>query len=267
MSTSRFRNAPSTSRRGGAALISTIAALAAALTLAGCGGSVPDELIQEAGTHSNQLEKVYNLYNKNVLSKTSARDLKDINAALKAGDLKQATAGDVRRGQAAIQSRIDQLQKYVTQLKVANRKLKNTPVPSFAAGLDDNFTNKEFDTAYRDTTTSVERYTTADLAGSKLAFSSLERYLDFLEQWEEFVTDNDIAGLLSSGKASDKAYARFSKLSARLHRREKLSHKISPLVDRMASAAGASSQLTTLIDELKKQYPKSFLAVHIVEKK
>lgn len=267
MSISRVRKATSTSRRVTASLTLAVAALVATLALAGCGASVPDILVKEAGAHGDQLEKVYKLYNKDVLAKASTRDLKDINAALKANDLKKATAGDVRRAQTAIQSRIDKLHKYVTEIKAANGKLKRTPLPSFAAGLDDEFAHKEFDGAYRGTTTNIQRYTTADLNGAKLAFSSLEKYLDFLEQWEEYLTDDDIAGLVSTGTASDKAYARFNKLSKRLDRREKLSAKIKPLVDRMASASSDSSQLTTLIDEMKKQYPKSFLAVHIVEKK
>lgn len=266
MSISRVRNATSPTRRA-AAMFAAAAMLAAALTMTGCSASVPDTLIKQAGTHGDLLETVYKLYNKDVLGKVSNRDLKDINAALKANDLKRATAGDVRRAQTEIQSRLDQLDAFIGDIKSASRKLKITPAPNFAGGLDDDFANKEFDRAYNDTTTHVERYTTADIAAAKVVSSSLEKYLDFLEQWEEYLNDGDIDDLVSSGTASDKAHARYTKLARRLNARVDLSKKIQPLVDTMADAASDSSQLTTLIDEMKKQYPKSFLAVHIVEKK
>ncbi len=254
-------------RRALGALTGIAAALALALAISGCGDSVNATLVKEAGVHGEALEKVYVLYNKDVLKKVSSRDLKDINAALKAGDLKQATPGDVRRAQSEIQSRIRTLERFVSQIKTANRKLKNTPEPNFSGGLEKNFAHDEFAKAYSDTTSAVERYTTSDLGVVNLAFSSLEKYLDFLEQWEEFLTDSDTDDLVSSGKASDKALARLKKASDRVDRRGSLSGKISPLVDRMASAATNSSQLKELVSQLKKDYPKSFLAVHVVEKK
>lgn len=252
-------------------LIGAVAGLAAAVALtfglSGCGDSIDPTLLKEAGIHGEALEKVYVLYNKDVLRKVSSRDLKDINAALKAGDLKKATPGDVRRAQDEIQSRIKTLERFVSQIKSANRKLKNTPEPNFSGGLDKDFAHDEFAKAYADTTSAVERYTTADLAVVNRAFSSLEKYLDFLEQWEEFLDDGDTGNLVSTGEASDKALARLKKASDRIDRRGSLNSKIGPLVDRMASAATNSSQLTELVAELKKQYPKSFLAIHVVEKK
>ncbi|MBK5230287.1 MAG: hypothetical protein JJE27_03845, partial [Thermoleophilia bacterium] len=178
----------------------TVFAVAVAITfaLAGCGGSINAALVTEAGTHGNQLEQVYNLYNKNVLKKVSSRDLKDINAALKAGDLKQATPGAVRRAQAEIQSRIKRLDKFVSDLKAANRKLKNTPKPNFSGGLDKNFANDEFAKTYASITKNVERYTTSDLAAVGVAFNSLEKYLSFLERWEVFLTKNDTSGLVAA---------------------------------------------------------------------
>jgi hypothetical protein len=243
------------------------AALVITFALAGCGSSVDDALVKETGVHGNQLEKVYNLYNQNVLQKVSSRDLKGINAALKAGNLKQATPGDVRRAENEIHSRIQRLDKFVSDLKAANRKLKNTPEPNFSSGLDKNFANDEFAKAYSDVTKNVERYTTSDLAAVTVAFSSLEKYLNFLSRWEVFLTKNDTSGLVAAGNASDAAVAKMNQTSARLDRRGTLNSKIKPLVDRMASAASNSSQLTTLIDEMRKQYPKSFLAVHVIEKK
>ncbi|HEX7436016.1 MAG TPA: hypothetical protein VF308_04865, partial [Caldimonas sp.] len=109
------------------------AALVITFVLAGCGGnSIDDTLVKETGAHGVQLEKVYNLYNQDVLKKVSSRDLKGINAALKAGDLKQATPGEVRRAQDEINSRIKRLDKFVAALKAANRKLKSTPEPNFS---------------------------------------------------------------------------------------------------------------------------------------
>ncbi|MFY9265091.1 MAG: hypothetical protein WAO61_06665 [Solirubrobacterales bacterium] len=235
--------------------------------LAGCGGSVDGTLVKEAGVHGDRLEKVYALYTKDVLAKLSSRDLKDIDAALAANDLKRATPGDLRRAQDSIRSRIARLEAYQSELKAANDQLKRTPKPNFNGGLDEDFANGEFAKAYASATGSVERYTTADLGAVKHAFSSLEKYLDFLEQWEEFVADNDTSGLVSAGEASDQALKRLRTTGRRIDRRGSLSGKIKPLVDRMASAASDSAQLTTLIDDLKKRYPKSFLAIHVVEEK
>ncbi|MGB0890560.1 MAG: hypothetical protein ACPGWS_09780, partial [Solirubrobacterales bacterium] len=118
-------------------LAAAMAIAALAVFAAGCGGSVDEALVEEAGVHGDALELVYALYNKDVLEKSSTRDLKDINKALEANDLSQATKGDVRRAQTEIQSRIDELDDYRNELTRANTKLKKTPMPDFAGGLDD----------------------------------------------------------------------------------------------------------------------------------
>lgn len=263
-----IRSSVNSNRWGRAAVV--VAAMMAMLTaigVAGCGdASVDAELLKQAGEHGVALERVYSLYGQDVLNKASARDLKDINAALKAGDLKRATRGDLRRAQDEIRSRIDKLSRFNDDIRAAGRKLKNTRLPDFKTKLSSADGRDAFARAYARTAATVSRYTTSDLAAVKIAFSSLEKYLDFLEQWEEFLEDNDTAGLVAAGEASDKALARLNKIGARLKRRGSLNSKIGPLVDQMASAASDSSELTALVNELKKQYPKSFLAIHIVEK-
>ncbi|MBI5311199.1 MAG: hypothetical protein HZB14_09300 [Actinobacteria bacterium] len=244
-----------------------IAVLLAVAALAGCGSSLDPTLVEEAGVHGNQLEKVYALYSQDVLSKVSNRDLKDINAALAANDLKKATPGDLRRAQTEIASRIRTLTKFERKLRAENKKLKDTPEPNFDDGLEDDFTNNEFADAYAQSTTHIERYTTADLAAVKIVFSSLEKYLDFLEQWEEYLNDDDTSGLVSAGEASDAALARVQKTSRRIDSRGTLNSKLDPLVDKMASAATNSDQVADLIRELKEKYPNSFLSKHVVEKK
>ncbi len=242
----------------------TIAVLAVFAT--GCSGSVDEALVEEAGVHGDALELVYALYNKDVLEKSSTRDLKDINKALEANDLSKATMGDVRRAQTEIQSRIDELDDYRKELTRANTKLKRTPMPDFAGGLDDDASNDQFTEDYEQTTKTVERYTTAGLAAVKFGFSALEKYLDFLEQWEEFLDDDDTGGLVASGESSDKALEALKKKAAAVDRGGTLSTKIDPLVGSMAEAATDSPQLQTLVEDLKEQYPKSFLAVHLIEK-
>ncbi|MBJ7346933.1 MAG: hypothetical protein JHC87_00010 [Thermoleophilaceae bacterium] len=237
------------------------------LALSGCGGSVDDQLVKQTGVHGDQLEIVYALYNDDSITKFSSRKMKDVDAALSAGDLKKATAGDLRRAQDEIQSRIDKLEAAVAKIKKENKKLKATPLPSFSSGLEDSFANKEFAQAYEDVTKNVERYTTTDLAATGLVFNSLEKYLDFLEQWEEFISDDDTSGLVAAGQASDKALAKLNKTGKKMDRREDLSKVVSPLVQKMAAAASDSAQLTTLLDDVRKDYPKNFLSVHVVEKK
>lgn len=246
---------------GAIALAATVALIAS-----GCGSSVDETLVKQSGEHGNALEAAYVLYNKDVLEKTSSRDLKDINKALEANDLKKATEGDVRRAQEEIQSRIDELSKYSDQLTAANRKLKKTPLPEFSKYLDDDTNNDQFAEDYEQTTNTVEKYTTAGLGAVKYGFSALEKYLDFLEQWEEYLQDDDTGGLVSAGEASDKALAALTKKAAAVDRGGTLTAKIDPLVGSMADAATDSSQLTSLVEDLKKQYPKSFLAVHLVER-
>lgn len=250
-----------------ALITGTVAMLAIAVALAGCGSSLDASFIEQTGVHGNQLEKVYALYGQDVLDKVSNRDLKDINAALAANDLKKATPGDLRRAQSEISSRIKTLTTYQRKLQSENRKLKNTPMPDFAAGLEDDFTNQQFADAYEQTTKYIERYVTSDLGTVKIVFSSLEKYLDFLEQWEEYLNDDDISGLVSSGEASDKALARVNTASRRLKARGTLTSKLDPLVDEMAAAASDSDQVADLIREMHDNYPESFLAKHVVEKK
>jgi hypothetical protein len=254
-------------QRPRAGRVISIFAVGATLALAGCGSSVDETLVTESGVHGNQLERVYVLYSRDTFGDATNRDFKDINAALKAKDLKQATPGDLRRAQAELRSRIKRVEKAVTELRAANRKLKATPEPNFKDGLKDSFANSEFAKAYATTTDDVERYTASDLASAGLAFTALEKYLDFLEQWEEFVTNNDTAGLVTAGEGSDKALSRLKAAGKRVDQRGTLSSKIRPQVARMSTAASDSAELADLIGQLKEQYPKSFLAVHIVEKK
>lgn len=249
-----------------ASTATAIAVVTTALALAGCATTVDATLIKEAGVHGDRLEIVYDLYNEDVMKDVSKRDLKGVNEALKAGDLKKATPGDVRRAQSEIRSRIKRLEKFVREIKRANAKLKDTARPNFTDRLEDDFANGEFAKAYTETTKTVERYVDRDLDSIDIVFDSLEKYLDFLEQWEEFLNDGDTSGLVAAGEASDKAVARLNRMTKRIDDRGALSKKIKPLVDRMASAASDSSQLNTLVDELKKDYPKSFLSVHMVEK-
>lgn len=256
-------------RIGRAAFLRSYAVLGAAIAaiaLAGCGASLPEGFVEQTGVHGDALEKVYALYTSDALSKASTRDLKDINAAIAASDLKKATPGDLRRAESEIQSRIDDLDKFVRKIRAANKELKATPIPDFAGALEDDAANATFANAYNDTTKAVERYTTADIAATPVALSSLERYLDFLEQWEEFLIDDDTDGLVSAGEKSDAAYAKLRRKSKALDARTDLNQTITPLVDKMASAASDSGQLTELVDQVKKQYPKSFLAKHLVEK-
>jgi len=244
----------------------TIAGVAIALATAGCGASVPDALVTQAGVHGDALEKVYVLYSSDALAEASTRDLKDINAALAANDLKKATPGDVRRAQNEIQSRIDDVERFTRKMRKANKELKNTPTPDVAAGLDDDFANKQFADSYEETTKQIERYTTVDIAAVPIAVASLEKYLDFLEQWEEFLNNDDTDGLVSAGEKSDAAYARLKRKAKVLDARDDLNKKIDPLVKSMAGAASDSAQLTELVAQLKTKYPKSFIAKHIVEK-
>lgn len=253
-------------RRG--RLVPFLAAAAGALALlSGCGASVDAGLLKTAGVHGDRLEKVYVLYSEDVLADVSGRDLRDVDAALEAGDLKKATAGDLRRGQAELRSRVKRLETFERELRQAASTLRTTPKPDFAGGLDDDFEQQEFAKAYTATTNAIQRSTTRDLAALPVVYGSLEAYLDFLEQWEQYVTNGDTAGLVSTGESSDKARSKLNATVKRMQRQTDLGDTIDPLVDRMASAASNSAQLTTLIDELRADHPKSFLPVHLVEKK
>ncbi len=243
-----------------------LALITTALVAVGCGASAPDALIAQSGQHGDALEAVYALYTSDPLSKASTSDLKDINAAIAAKDLRQATPGDVRRAQAEIRSRIDDLDEFIAKVRKANRKLKSTKEPNFAGLLEDDSANARFAKAYADIAGSIERYTTADLAAAPIAVTALERYLDFLEQWEEFLIDDDTSGLVTAGEKSDAAYAKLARKGRQIKRRADLNKKIGPLVDEMAKAASDSSQLTDLVEQVKRQYPDSFLAKHLVEK-
>jgi len=249
------------------ALLAVTAVICIALGISACGTSVDPTLKKQAGVHGTALEKVYALYTKDVLAQASTRDLKAINAALAASDLKKATKSDVRQAEAAIRARMKTIQAYGRQLKTANQQLKNTPPPDWSTGLNDSVASKQFAGAYTKTTQYVEGYTTRGLATLPLAYASLQKYEAFLKQWEQYLANGDTNQLLSTGQASDKALARLKAADRREKRGSSLSQKIGPQVDAMASAASDSSELTDLIDELKKDYPKSFLSVHIVEKK
>lgn len=238
----------------------------AAVALSGCGGSVDESLVKSAGEHGNALEEVYVLYNKDVLSKTSSRDLKAINSALAANDLKKASTSDVRKAQKEIDSRIDELSKYERDLEAAYEKLKDTPLPDFAGGLDASEANEDFTKDYTQTTETIQSYTKRGLSAIGVGEDALGEYLDFLEQWEEFLVSDDTGGLVAAGEDSDAALERVNKAVARVDRGGTLNTKIDPLVQSMAESATDSSQLNSLVEDLKDQYPKSFLAVHLVEK-
>jgi hypothetical protein len=246
-------------------VVLALAALSA-IVFAGCGATAPESLVKQTGVHGDQLEKVYALYTSDPLSKASTRDLKDINAALAANDLKKATPGDVRRAEEEIQSRIKDVDEFVDEIRVENKKLKDTPLPDFAEGFESDPANAQFANAYTDTTKEIQRYTTADLAAAPIALTALERYLDFLEQWEEFLIDDDTDGLVAAGEKSDAAYKRLEKTSRKTKAREDLNKKITPLVDKMAAAASESAQVSDLVEQVKKQYPENFLSKHLKEK-
>lgn len=237
-----------------------------AIALSGCGGSVDESLVKSAGEHGNALEEVYVLYNKDVLSKTSSRDLKAINSALAANDLKKASTSDVRKAQKEIDSRIDELSEYDDDLTAAYEKLKDTPMPDFAGGLDDDAANDDFTKDYEQTTETIETYTKRGISAIGVGEDALGEYLDFLQQWEEFLVSDDTGGLVAAGEDSDAALARVNKAVARVDRGGTLNTKIDPLVQSMAESATDSSQLNSLVEDLKDQYPKSFLAVHLVER-
>jgi hypothetical protein len=238
-----------------------------ALALSGCGSSVDPALVESAGKHGNALEAVYAAVTKQLMKNASTRDLKDVNRALRAKDPKQATAGDLRRAQGEIQHRINVLASYKRTLAAANRKLHSTPPPDFADDLDKSKESEDFAAAYTKTTRAVERSGAAASVATRYALTALERYLDFFEQWEEYVTRDDTAGFLSSAEASDSAVATMKKKIAVVDRNGGLSRRIDPYVGEMADAASNDGQIAQLITDLRDQYPKSFLPVHIVEQK
>lgn len=252
-------------RRSGAAAALALSVLAAAL--AGCGTSVDPALVESAGKHGNALQADYATLTKNVLKDASARDLKDVNAALKAGDPKKATAGDLRRAQSEIQHRINVLASYKRTLAAANSKLRSTPAPDFAGQLDKTDESEKFSADYEKVTQITERTGASAAVAVRYALTAMERYLDFLEQWEEYVTSNDTEDFVSSANASDKALASLKKKIAVVEKDGGLTKRLDPLVGDMADAASSDGQIADLISELRDQYPKSFLPVHIVEKK
>lgn len=238
-----------------------------ALALSGCGSSVDQTLVDQAGAHGNALETVYALYNQDVLKSASSRDLKDVNAALKAKDPKKATEGDLRRAQEEIDSRIETLDKYKAKLSAANKKLRKTPAPDFAASLDKSSDSEKFAADYKQTTKITENTGTAAVGALSYATSAFEKYLDFLEAWEGYLGDGETARFVSTASASDKAYAKLQRQIKIVEAKGTLTKRLDPLVGEMADAASSDSQIADLISELRDQYPKSFLPVHIVEKK
>jgi hypothetical protein len=245
--------------------LAAAATLTAGLMLTGCGSSVDPALLKSAGEHGNVLEADYALQAKEILKNASTRDLKDVNAAIKAGDPKKATAGDLRRAQGEVQDRIDAIDRYRRSMVRTNRKLKTMELPDFDE-LGNSAEVTKFNSAYEKATSVTTRTGTVVLTATSLATAALERYLDFLEQWEEYVTKNDTAGFESAAKASDAALAKLKRREAQLKRQGNLSEELSPLVDDMADAASEDSSIADLITELREDYPKSFLPVHIVEK-
>ncbi|MBJ7355347.1 MAG: hypothetical protein JHC98_11035 [Thermoleophilaceae bacterium] len=234
--------------------------------LSGCGSSVDQGLVDQAGKHGDALETVYALYNQDVLKSASARDLKDVNAALKANDPKKATEGDLRRAQEEIDSRIETLDKYKAKLSAANKKLRTTPMPDFAASLDKSSDSEKFAADYKKTTEITQNTGTAAVGALRYATSAFEKYLDFLEAWEGYLGDGETSAFISTANASDKAYAKLKRQIAIVEAKGGLTKRLDPLVGDMAEVASNDSQIADLISKLREDYPKSFLPVHIVEK-
>lgn len=251
----------------GRALTATLTVIVVAAVLAGCGASVDPALVTSAGNHGNALEANVVLLQSDVLDDASSRDLKDINAAIDAGDLRKATPGDVRRGQGEIRHRINTLASFRRKMLAAGRKLRNTPTPNFKAYLEKNNNSVTFVDSYSQATRAISRSSAVTLTAISIALTSLERYLDFLEQWEELLVNDDTDNLVDSAKKSDKALATLNRRKTALKLAGNPTLVLKVLVDKMAAATSADSQISALIDELRKQYPKSFLPVHIVEKK
>lgn len=250
-----------TARRTHAATV--FVALLFAAALSGCGTSVEPALVKSAGEHGDALEQNYAQLSAKVLKNTSTRDLKDINAAIKAGDLKKATPGDLRRAEDEVQRRIDAVAEARRKVLSANLELRRTPLPDFEKYLDDSSEVRDFSDDYGTTTTTIRSAGSTTLLGMSVALTSLERYLDFLEQWEQFVDDGDTDGLEATARESDKAAARLDRIKLKIDNLDVLDRRLERLIGRMAAAASEDSQLNKLIEELKKQYPKSYLAKHI----
>lgn len=238
----------------------------AALALSGCGSTVDEQLVKTAGVHGNALEKVYVIYSQDVLKSASSRDLKDVDAALQDKDPNKATEGDLRRAQGEIDSRIEKLDAYKDRLGAATRKLRTTPAPDFAASLDETSDSDEFAAAYKKTTSTTQRMGTAAVGTISVATSALEKYLDFLEAWEGYLDNGETGSFVSSANASDKAFNRLKRKINVIEAKGTLTEQLDPSVDVMVKAAGNDDQIAQLITELREQYPKSFLPVHIVEK-
>ncbi|MBJ7458326.1 MAG: hypothetical protein JHD02_03980 [Thermoleophilaceae bacterium] len=236
------------------------------LAISGCGASVDQELVDSAGAHGNALEAVYVIYNQDVLKSASSRDLKDVNAALKAEDPKKATEGDLRRAQEEIDSRIDKLDAYKKKLSAANKKLRSTPAPDFAGSLDQSADSAKFAADYKKSTQITENMGTAAVGALSYATSAFEKYLDFLEAWEGYLDSGETATFVSTANASDKAYSRLQRQIKIVDAKGSLTKRLDPLVGSMADVASEDAQINSLISDLREQFPKSFLPVHIVEK-
>lgn len=237
-----------------------------ALVFVGCGASVDQKLVDSAGAHGNALEAVYALYNQDVLKAAPNRDLKDVNAALKAKDPDKATEGDLRRAEEEIDSRIDKLDAYKRKLSAANKKLRNTPAPDFAGSLDKSSDSEKFAADYKKTTEITENMGTAAVGALRYATSAFEKYLDFLEAWEGYLDSGETAKFVSTADASDKAYSRLQRQIKIVEAKGSLTKRLDPLVGNMADIASEDEQINSLISDLREQFPKSFLPVHIVEK-
>lgn len=241
-----------------------VAVACTAAVYAGCGTSIDPALVKSAGEQGNILETNYALLSKDVLKNASTRDLKDVNSAIESGDPDKATAGDLRRAQGEINHRINVLAAARRPLAKANLALRKAELPDFEKYLSSSDDVSQFSDDYAETTKIVQRTGTETLAVVSVALTALERYLDFLEQWEEYATDKDTAGFQSSANASDAAVAKLLKRRSSVD--SGVDAKVRKLVDGMADAASNDGELNALVDDLKDQYPKSFLSVHIVEK-
>lgn len=244
-------------------LAAIVAVTCAAAVLAGCGTSIDPALVTSAGEQGNILETNYALLSKDVLKNASTRDLKDVNAAIDSGDPDKATAGDLRRAEGEIRHRINVIESTRRSLAAANLKLRKADLPDFEKYLSNSDEVDQFSDDYAETSKIIQRTGTETVAVVSVALNALEKYLDFLEQWEEYATDKDTDGLQSSANASDAAVAKLSKRRSSVD--ENVDRTIKKLVDSMADAASEDSELNQLIDDLRDQYPKSFLPLHLVE--
>lgn len=241
----------------------TVALAVLALSASGCGDSVDPALVTQSGRQGEALESSYSLLTKDLFENASTRKLKRVDAALKAGDLKRASARDVRLAQSEIRRRIGLLGRFQQSLAASRRTLRRRELPEFERYLGNSAAVRSFSADYASTTKLVLGAGAAGVTASRVVLTYLERYLEFLEQWEQYLASDDTAGLVADANASDRALAEVNRRKAQLRRRGDISGPTDRLIAKMAQAASEQAGLAQLIGELKKSYPDSFLAVHM----